>query len=377
MLCLVLPACRKEHQHEESVHEKKPDRHEEIIRLTSQAVSETGIRTEPVMPETLAGFISIPARVTVNQDMEAHVGTLISGRIRKVQAKLGDYVRAGQTLLVIESLEIGEIKAGYFRAKASTDYTRSNFERQKKLLDDNVGSRKNYQEALSEFEKAKADLKAADEKFHSIGLTDHDPDSTEDHVSGALAVTAPISGLITERNVVTGQMLDPSGTAFKIIDIRSVWIDGSIYEKDIPHAALSSPARFTAIAYPEEVFEGTVTYIGQTIDEKTRTLLVRSTFDNPRFRLRPQMFGELMIHSGRPVPAIYLPGEAIVRIQDAQYVFVQTDSVSFEKRPVETGAVIGNRVEIRKGLSEGETVAVKGVFYLKSELLKHELGEEH
>jgi cobalt-zinc-cadmium efflux system membrane fusion protein len=323
----------------------------------------------------------VPARVLADQDNEAQVGSLVAGRVCKVFVKVGDYVKAGEELMRVEGMEIGEIKAKYLSAKANLSFQEKNFERQKKLLEENIGSQKSYLESQSEYEKAAAEFGAERNRIGAIGLSDREiinekDGHDEDRCRGpaTLAIKSPISGLIVERNVVIGQRIDNATNAFRIIDLKSVWVDGQMYEKDIEKVTRGSPVVFQSPALGE-AFSGTLSYVGQVIDEKTRTMTVRAEFANANGNLKPNMFGELRITAGKKSTAILIPAEALVKMENTDFVFIKKEEFTFEKRPVQTGAAQNDMVAIEKGVKEGERIVTKGAFYLKAELLKGTLGE--
>jgi cobalt-zinc-cadmium efflux system membrane fusion protein len=115
-----------------------------IVKLSSQSIKEISLQTEIVSLKSFSREISIPARILANQDNEAQVGTLVQGRVSKVFVKVGDHVKAGQDLMLVEGLEIGEIKEQYLTARANLGFQKANFERQKKLLEENIGSQKPF-----------------------------------------------------------------------------------------------------------------------------------------------------------------------------------------------------------------------------------------
>lgn len=363
----------------------KPDeKHEETVKtivLKAASIEEIKLETETVVLKPLTGYLTIPARVVTNQDNEAQIGSLVQGRVHQVFVNVGDYVKAGQVVMTLEGLDIGQIKAGFMKAKAAYEYAKANYERQKKLFEEKVGSQKSYLESQAEYEKALADFKAEDKKIHSVGLLDEDfmnTKTSDDHTAGTLPIKASISGIVIERNVVIGQLVDVSTNAFKIINTASVWVDGQIYEKDISKIAGKSSAVFNCTAYPKEKFNGTITYVGQTVDEHSRTITVRGSLNNANNRLKPQMFGELHIPVGANAKAILIPEEAVVQENGAAFVFVRVNDTSFVQRKVISGVTVDSQIEIREGIKEGDVVVTKGVFYLKSELKKDEVaGAEH
>ncbi|MBI5727009.1 MAG: efflux RND transporter periplasmic adaptor subunit, partial [Ignavibacteriales bacterium] len=361
-------------------HEEKHDEHSEAISLSAEALKDIQLTSETVTVKPFTGYMTIPASVMTDQDNEAQIGSLVQGRVHQVFVKTGDYVKAGQLLMTVEGLDVGRIKSDFLKAKASLDYTKANYERQKKLYDEKIGSLKSVLEGQTEYEKAMAEYKAEDKKIHSVGLKDDDITDTkknDEHTSGTLPIKSPINGVVVERNIVTGQLVDATTNAFKVINTNTIWVDGRVYEKDLAKINRKTSAVFTSGIYPGESFNGSIIYIGQTIDELTRTILVRGDFNNPGNKLKPHMFGELKVPVGPNATAILIPEEAVVKEAGDEYVFVQTGDTTFEHRAVLSGAVVDNRIEIKEGLREGEKVVVKGVFYLKSEMKKAEIaGDE-
>ena len=366
---------------EEPKKEESHNEHSEVVKLSAESIKQIKLETETVSLQPFTGYLTIPAKVITNQDNEAQIGLLVQGRVHRVFVKVGDFVKAGQVLMTVEGLDIGQIKAGFLIAKAALDYTKANYERQKKLFNEKIGSQKALLESQAEYEKALAEYKAEDKRIHSVGLSDEDvmDDKTgEEHTSGTLPIKSSISGIVVERNVVIGQLVDATTNAFKVINTNTVWVDGQIYEKDIAKINRKTNALFTSETYRNEKFNGRIIYIGQTVDEQTRTITVRSEFSNANNKLRPQMYGELKIPVGVNAKAIMIPAEAVVKEAEQEYAFVQTSDSTFEQRKVITGSSVDNRIEIKEGLREGEKVVSKGVFYLKSELKKEELeGDEH
>ena len=379
-LIFVLFACGGKDEMKKEEHNEV---HTRVVMLSRESIKQIRFETETAKLEPFTGYLSIPAKVITNQDNEAQIGSLVQGRVHEVLVKIGDYVKAGQILMYVEGLEIGEIKAGYLKTKAQYDYAKADLARHKLLLEQNIGSKESYYTAEAECQKAYAEFQAEDKKIHSIGLSDEEAfnsksNSSDEHTSGTLAVKSPINGIVVERNVVIGQLVDAAATAFKVINTSSVWIDGQIYEKDLAKINQKTNAVFTTTTYPNEKFKGKIIYIGQTVDELTRTITMRGEFGNSTSKLKPQMFGELKIPVGANATAIMIPDEAVVKEAGQEYVFVQSNDTSFTQRKVISGAMVNNRIEIKEGLHEGEKVVSKGVFYLKSEFKKEELeGDEH
>ncbi len=374
LLAVFVWGCK---QGDESAAKKETAQTAATVTLSDSSVKETGIETAEASLTSISGYVSAPARIIANPDEEAVIGSLVKGRVKKVFVNPGSQVKAGQALMELEGLEIGEIKSAYRKAKAQLDFAEQAYKRQKTLNEQNVTASKNLIESKAEFDKAQAEFKAEDEKIHSIGLTDEEAvDNKSEHSSGKLVVKSPISGIVAERNVIIGQMVDESTTAFKIMNIADVIAEAQIYEKDIPKLAGSPAATFATSVYPGAEFKGKVTFISQTVDEKTRTIFVRASIPNAGGKLKPEMFGELKIPVTQSVKTIVVPADAVINDNGNYYVFIRKEGNTFEKKDVKLGIKDGNNVEITDGIKVKDNVVVKGAFYLKSELLKSSFGEE-
>jgi len=351
----------------------------DIVKLLPQSIKEINLRTETVMPRTFTKELAVPAKILANQDHEALVGSLVQGRVCRVFAKAGDYVKAGQDLMLVEGLEIGEIKAQFLTASANVDYHKANFERQKKLLEENIGSQKTYLEAQNELEKSIAEYSAQVNRIKTIHLSENEiisqkSQSSDNRDFGTLSIKSPISGVVVERNVVIGQSIDVSANAFKIVNLVNVWADGQIYEKDIDKVKENTKVVFISQEFPDDSFTGRISYIGPIIDEKTRTITIRAEFSNESGKLKPQMFGELKIPVSK-TDAFVVPAGALVKMDNADFVFVLKDNETFKRTPIIIGQSQNEFAEIRSGLENGDVVVVNGSSYLKAEMLKATLGE--
>jgi membrane fusion protein, heavy metal efflux system len=374
----VFYGCGNKNNEETEKKEDKKEKEKTEISLSKESIEETGIETGTAETDTLQGILKIPAKIITDQDFEAKVGSLVQGRVYKVFAKIGDFVRKGQVLMYIEGMEIGEIKSKYLKAKAELDFAESNYMRQKTLIEQNIGSQKSFYEAEAEYNKALAEFKAEDKKIHSIGLTDDDvlgKNGNEEHTSGLLAIKSPVNGLVTERNVVIGQFIDVTANAFIIVDIKNLIAEGQIREDEISKISGKPEIIFTTQTYLDNDFSGKVYYTSQLVDPQTRTISIRARLNNSKMMLKPEMFGLMHIPLSGSVKGIVINSEAIEKMDDNDVIFIAKNDTTFEKRKIESGPEIDGKIEIKKGLHEGEKYVSKGAFYLKSELMKESFGE--
>lgn len=187
-----------------------------------------------------------------------------------------------------------------------------------------------------------------------------------------VTLSAPLSGVITERQATLGQAVERSSDLFDIEDSRTVWVTASVPEADISSVRLGVVVTVTTNAYPGRTFSGVVRLMATHLDPKTRTLPVQCLVSNPSFILRSDLFARVRIATGQSGRALAVPSSAVV---DEEAVFIDVDG-KFERRKVSLGRNDGTFVEVVNGLKKGDRIATKGVFTLQSELHKGELKEE-
>lgn len=375
LLTVLLSACNNNEQQNEE-NEKGTNNTSNTVVLSKEAQKNINLQVITLEEETLTGTLSISGVIKPNPDNEAIVGSLVEGRVNKVFVNIGTYVKQGEPLMLIEGLEIGEIKAAFLSAKANLDYAKTSLDRQKELFKQNISSKKSLLEAEAEFTKAEAEFLAQDKKIHSIGLDDSDIINNNNHDKGLYSVKAPISGVIVERNVIIGQLINSDVNAFRIINNSSLIAEGQLYEKDLTKINTSSNITVSINSLPNLSLNGKIQAVGDEVNSSTRTILVRATINNNNKLVKPQMFCLINIPIANNSKGIVVDEKALVRDGNNYYVFVQKDENSFNKTDVKIGSIFNEKAIIVEGLLPGDKLVVNGVFDLKAELLKDTFAEE-
>lgn len=183
-----------------------------------------------------------------------------------------------------------------------------------------------------------------------------------------LIVRAPRSGYILQKNVVLGNRIEKGLDLYRIGNLSKIWIRTDVYEHDVPWVSLGQKAKMTLSFQSGQAYEGQVSYVYPTLNEKTRTLTVRLEFSNPGLNLKPGMFATVYIEARTRSNALVIPTESIIHSGERKIVFVSPELGKYEPRKVVTGLIGDNRVtEILSGVREGETVVSSGQFLLDSE----------
>jgi multidrug efflux pump subunit AcrA (membrane-fusion protein) len=191
-----------------------------------------------------------------------------------------------------------------------------------------------------------------------------------------LELKAPIDGVVMERKVAAGELVDKSKQLFTISDPAQLWVIAEVKERDAGSLRVGQEATFEVLSYPGERFHGNIVRLGSEIEKESRTLEARIEADNGDGRLKPGMFADIEITTDVLQDALVISDAALQAEEDKQIAFVALDANRFQKRVLELGLEHGGKVQILGGLKEGEKVVTEGSFILKSEMLKGELGEE-
>ena len=346
---------------------------EKAMALSAEELATAGIKVAELRMQSLVDQVVLTATIRANQDRIAHVAPRVSARITEVRAKLGDAVVKGQALALLDSIELGEAHSVYQLAKSQFSLASSDFDRAQKLKADDIIPEKDYLRARSEYEKAKASLRAADDKLQLLDVAHRE---SETGPASVFPLKAPFAGTVIEKDAVLGELAQPEKSLFTVADLSTLWIEANLFEKDLGRVRVGASATVTVGASPGELFKGRLTYISSTVDKDTRAVQARVEVPNPAGRLKPEMFANASIDSASTSNALTLPQEAVLLVNGQAMAFVQ-EAGGFEPRPVELGDKINERVVVRSGVKEGEQVVVAGAYALKARMLKSQIGDAH
>ena len=339
------------------------------LRVTTAAV-ESRIGGEEVV---------LLGQLEVDQRSYAEVGVPVVARAIQVLAGPGDTVREGQMLLEAQSGELGRVRSDYDTAQARLTLAERTLTRKRDLAAERIAPEREVQEAEADAAQARASLRSAAAALTSLGVAlPTDADGTTRN-SSTFGVRSPIRGTVIERNVVRGQMLEPSTPAFKIADLSRLWLTVNAFERDVVRIEKGANARLAFPALPGEQFRGTVALIGHQVDQASRTVPVRIEVRNRGDALRPGMSAS----AGVPVgvsnkPILTVPVASVQRVGENWCVFLPKDGSTFEIRKIGRGRDLGTEVEVVTGLRAGEKIVVDGAFLLKSQAEKSDADhDEH
>lgn len=343
------------------------------------------IAVEVVQKRFVAGEVKSPGKVAFNSNQISPVLPQFSGRLIKLNAEVGQTVRAGQILGSIETPDIVQPQADYQQALANKrtvettlEHAAHTRERDERLAKVEAIPLREFQDAQTDEKHAREDLGRAEQaiaaarsKLQTLHFSDADIKTLEAGgkvLSREVPLVAPIGGTITERKAGLGQVVQPGGDAlFQIANLSNVWINAEVYEDQMAKLRVGLPVSVETPAYPGEHFTARVEQIGSTVDSDKHTIAVRGVLSNPAGRLKPGMYVTVSLGGVSNAEAITVPATAIVTEADKRAVFIETAPNKYEKREVVVGSEQEGAVVIKSGIREGERVVTKGGLLVAAE----------
>jgi membrane fusion protein, heavy metal efflux system len=358
------------------------------------ALQRAGIEIEPVERRPIVDRVTAHGVVRYDERHIAQLSTRVPGSIWRVEKHLGDQVSRGDVLLVVESSDVGRLKAEFLNALVAYETRRV----QLTILEEVKGvvMGRQIREASAALRAARIDLFNAEQALVNLGyelsIAEYEPldDDTRasrirtlgvppELLANLLPLRAPFAGVVTGREVVVGELVDEGKPIFEVADVSTMWVALAVSKEDASRVAIGQPVRFRPDGADVE-FESRVTWIGTAVDDTTRTLEVRTEIpgDGP-VALRANTFGMGSIEVGRVEAAVVVPSTSVQWDGARWVVFVPVGDSSFAARQVEPGLRAGGHLEIRGGFAGDAPshVVTTGSHLLKSKILldRMESGE--
>lgn len=312
------------------------------------------LQTAPVQASEEAELIKLNGKIEPNEQLQAKVYSLVSGKIKEVHVELGDYVKKGQTLAIIQSTEVAAVTTDVTVAQSDVTLAKKNLQVQQDLYEGKLATEQDYLAAKSNYNKALAELNRARQVSAINGGR-----------NSSYVVSAPISGYIIEKNITNNSEVrnDNNTNLFTIADLSNVWIMANVYEVDMNSIKLGDEVKVNTLADPNKDYSGKIDKIYNVLDPATRTMKVRISMNNASGELKPEMFAIIKVKnrsSSRKVLAI--PSAAVVLDNSKNYVVVKQGN-NLQVKQVE----LIKRVDPQSfvaGLDEGDQVVITSQVFL-------------
>lgn len=353
-----------------------------VARVPKAMIDDGLVKVAVAARRKLEAPLPLTGEIKFDERHVTHIAPSSEAMVRTVKVSLGQQVRAGDALVVLESIALGEAQSQYLESRGALELARKAAERAESLREEKIASEKEWLQARQEREAAEIRAKAAAEKLERLGLSPSEveglPARGGSAGRGSLVLRAPAAGMVLEMHAVPGELVRPDEAILTVGNLSDLWIWADLYEDQLgrvlEHQGKALKAGISVKAFPGVTFPGSIDFVAPTMDEKTRTVKVRVGVKNPDGKLRAGMFAAVNLYLPGDAEGLTVPRGAVLSDEGRSFVFVKLDGDYFMRRPVETGRVGLDWIEITKGLDAGKTVATDGAFLLKSDVLRSKMG---
>jgi len=315
-------------------------------------------KTTKVTTRQMPTVLTANGTIAPDVNRTIHVTSLGSGRVVDLKVRLGDAVKKGQVLLVISSPDLAGAFSDYQKAIADERLSKKALDRAQLLYDKGAIAEKDLQAAQDTEEKALVDVRTTEQHVRVLG---GDPA----HPSPQIELRAPVSGTIVEQNVAGFEgikSLDNSPNLFTIADLSQVWVVCDVFENDLGEVHMGDSAQIRMNAFPDRNYKGTVADISRVLDPSTRTAKVRIVLVNLDGVLKPGMFAVATFRSRRVRPALVVPGTAVMRLHDKDWIFRREGQNQFRRIEIQVaGATQDGMQEVSSGVKPDDELVLNAL----------------
>jgi membrane fusion protein, heavy metal efflux system len=342
------------------------------VWLTPQQVLDAKIEVQPLANRDVDDSILTSGTIALEDIRTGHVFSPVTGRVINIVGNLGQRVKKGDPLAVIESPDIGTAVSDVHKAEADVIAAEHDVKRKKALYEAKAGPLSDLEQANDTYRRAKAELERASKKEQLLRL------GNADVVTQRYTLPSPVDGEILLRSINPGVEVQGqySGGAtvelFTVGELDHVWVLGDLYEMDLARVHVGAPATVKVVAYPNKVFTGKVDWVSGSLDPNTRTAKIRCSFDNPEKLLRPMMYATVQV-SVEQETTLAIPRNSLLRLGETTVVFVEVGEsdghVRFKQIPVDVDEGESSPwIVVRTGLQVGQKIVVNGAILLSQNI---------
>jgi membrane fusion protein, heavy metal efflux system len=347
---------------------------EGLVIKSSEDLLKMGAKVEKAASGVMTTEVLLQGSIDAQPDSLGHIVPRMQGVVKEVRKQPGDGVKKGETLAVIESRNLADMKTGWLAAREKLALATSSFKREEELWKKKIVSEQEYFNSRKELSEAQIEHRGAKQKIESIGLN---PDAIAEPGTSLVRfeLKSPLAGIVIERHLTVGETTKEDEAVFVVANLAKVNAVLQVYPKDLPFVKVGQSAQ-VSISGSQETIPGSVTFLSPILDAQSRSAKAHVLVDNSSGQYRPGLFISASISRGTSEAKVLISRKAIQKIDGKEVVFVQTDE-GFVPSPIEIGRSTNEVVEVLSGLEPEELYVSEGSFLLKAELAKSEAAHDH
>lgn len=347
------------------------------IAMTAEGIEAAGIRVAAVGGGTLVSRAAVPGVLSASQDRQARVTARLGGIVAEVRKTLGDEVRTGDVLAVLESREVADAKGEFLAATRAAALAETTLARETRLWRQRISAEQEFLQARTAAEEARIKVDLGRARLAALGLTDAEIGALARQPAATLRrleLRAPLAGRVTARNAVLGASVAADAEVFSVADLSVLWVELTIPPRDLPLSRQGQTIMITGEG--DARAEGKIIFLSPVLDPETRSARAVAEIPNAEGNWRAGGFATAHLATAEQAVDVLVPRDAVQEVEGKKVVFVRNEE-GFELREVETGREDAQSYEIIFGLDAGTEIAVGNAFVLRAELSKSEAGHAH
>ena len=340
------------------------------VTMTDAQLKSNGVQIAKAGPARIKAALQLAGEVRLNDDRTVHIVPRLGGVVEAVSANAGDRVRKGQVLAVVSSQTLADQRSEFLAVQKRVGLARTTYEREKKLWEAKVSAEQDYLQARQVLQEAEITEQSVRQKLASLGATPP--------VLGNLTryeVRSPIDGVVTEKNIAVGAALKDDANIFTVADLSTVWVEMTVYAKDLNAIKTGQSAAVKSMAFDAEA-TGTISYVGSVVGDQTRTAKARLVLPNPNGVWRPGLAVNVSVALNAVEVPVAIAIDAVQSLRDWTVVFGRYGD-KFEARPIKLGRRDEKSVEVLSGLNPGEPYAATNSYLIKADIGKAGASHDH
>ena len=370
-LCLLfaalLSACTQNSGDEQK--KPQPPHHHNEVELPVNSPKRPYIKVETLTLTQRPLMEPVAGKISYDETKTTRVTSPINGRvISQKLAELGAHVEKGAILVDIDSPDLGQAQADYASALANLKLAEKALHRSQELYEGRAVPLKDFEQSQNNWSVAQAAAESARLRLANLWIKG-------DQTNNRYVLRSPIAGTIIQRNVNPGMEVNPglNDPLYVVSDLRHLWVYMNVFEKDLGLVHIDQKVWVRVPAYPNQHFPATVVYLGQLVDENTRTVQVRCVLDNTDMKLLPAMYATVDVQARPDDKALLIPLTAVFTEKENDVVYVASpDDKHYLKRTVKLGLRLKSQAVVESGLQAGEKLVVEGALQLMAEEAQEE-----
>ena len=344
---------------------QKPSAEPGVLRFPTAAPQLAQLKVDRTELAPVPMDEPLAARVAYDENATARLFAPIPGRVVEIRASIGDTVKAGAVLAVLDAPELGTAAADLAKAQADSQQKKSALERSRSLFAAEVIARRELEAAQAQWQQAQAETERA-----RLRLANLVPGGTASPGGQRYLLRAPIAGVVATRRINPAMEVRPDAAEplFVVTDMSRLSVLVDVPERDLPVVTVGKSTQIEVSAYPNRSFTGTVVHVAPTLDPQTRRVQARVSVDNREGLLKPEMYAKVGILADAREELPRIPTGALLVEGVKNYVFVERDPGVFEKREVTLAVQTRSYAYVWSGVKGGDKVVSVGALLLNAEL---------